>query len=282
MVTDGPYVYFADTGTHTVRRIDATSYQVTTVAGLVNSSGYVDGSGSAARFKGPTGLAISGSMLLVADNGNCRVRSIDLANGNMVATISGSSTCGNTDGTGTGASHSDMQSLATDGTTLWSAELYWNGARIRKITIGTGVVGQINTQQWAALLYTGGKLFASQNGAGIYTVDTGTGAQTRVAGGPNVWDTGCQDGTAFNARFGLIRAMDSDGTYLYAADTNCNAIRRIKLSDYSVTTISGSFSTPPRDLDGSLGTALFYAPTGLVITTQGTFVGNSYGIRLMH
>jgi outer membrane protein assembly factor BamB len=175
-----------------------------------------------------------------------------------------------------------MQSLATDGTTLWSAELYWNGARIRKITIGTGVVGQINTQQWAALLYTGGKLFASQNGAGIYTVDTGTGAQTRVAGGPNVWDTGCQDGTAFNARFGLIRAMDSDGTYLYAADTNCNAIRRIKLSDYSVTTISGSFSTPPRDLDGSLGTALFYAPTGLVITTQGTFVGNSYGIRLMH
>jgi sugar lactone lactonase YvrE len=73
-------LYVADTGGHTVRRIDLATGDVTTLAGQAGQTGSVDGVGAAARFNFPNGLAGDGAgHLYVADEGDNTIRRIDLA-----------------------------------------------------------------------------------------------------------------------------------------------------------------------------------------------------------
>src|SRR5664280_277648 len=63
-------VYVADTLNHTLRKVTSAGV-VSTLAGTPGSSGSTDGTGSAAQFQGPQGLAIdSASNLYVADTNN--------------------------------------------------------------------------------------------------------------------------------------------------------------------------------------------------------------------
>jgi hypothetical protein len=67
-------LYVADTDNHLLRRI-APSGAVSTLAGLAGSSGNADGTGSAARFNFPTGLAVSSAGdVYLADTGNKTIR----------------------------------------------------------------------------------------------------------------------------------------------------------------------------------------------------------------
>ena len=63
-------VYVADTNNHTIRKIAAGGV-VTTLAGLAGSFGGTDGTGNAARFNSPRGMAVDGAgTLYVADTNN--------------------------------------------------------------------------------------------------------------------------------------------------------------------------------------------------------------------
>ena len=67
-------IYVADPGNYTVRRISQNG-TVTTVAGLAGQSGFVDGSGSGARFGYPSALALDRlGNLYVADLKNAAIR----------------------------------------------------------------------------------------------------------------------------------------------------------------------------------------------------------------
>lgn len=78
-------VYVADTGNHVIRRI-ARDGTVTTLAGLPGQPGWVDGTGAAARFNAPTGVALhADGSLWVADHDNEAIRRIDL--GGQVTTV---------------------------------------------------------------------------------------------------------------------------------------------------------------------------------------------------
>ncbi|MEM7184165.1 MAG: hypothetical protein AAF518_24920 [Spirochaetota bacterium] len=77
MVSFGQHFYVADFGNHTIRRIDATTGEVTTVAGLAGTSGTADGTGTAAKFKNPTALATDGTYLYVGDFSNYTLRRIE-------------------------------------------------------------------------------------------------------------------------------------------------------------------------------------------------------------
>lgn len=69
-------IYVADSYSHTIRKI-TTNGAVTTIAGLGNASGYVDGVGSVARFNTPTGICCDfDGNIYVADSLNRRVRKI--------------------------------------------------------------------------------------------------------------------------------------------------------------------------------------------------------------
>ena len=60
-------VYVADTGNHTIRKVTPAGV-VTTLAGLAGSLGSADGTGSAARFNYPAGVAVdSAGNVYVAD-----------------------------------------------------------------------------------------------------------------------------------------------------------------------------------------------------------------------
>jgi DNA-binding beta-propeller fold protein YncE len=88
MSPDGTTLYV--TGNQTVRRIDIATAAVTTIAGAAGQTGYVDATGSAARFYIPNGLAVKadGTTLYVADSMNCRIRAINLST-NAVTTLAG-------------------------------------------------------------------------------------------------------------------------------------------------------------------------------------------------
>ncbi len=69
-------LYVADLADHTIRRITPTGV-VTTLAGTSGAAGFVDGSGSAARFRNPRDIAIApAGDLYVADRNNEAVRKV--------------------------------------------------------------------------------------------------------------------------------------------------------------------------------------------------------------
>ncbi|MBJ6108981.1 hypothetical protein JAO73_08170 [Hymenobacter sp. BT523] len=78
----------------------ATTATVTTLAG--STVGYLDATGTAARFNSPTGVACDGVNAFVADQSNHRIRQVVLATG-VVTTLAGNSTFGFADGVGTAA-----------------------------------------------------------------------------------------------------------------------------------------------------------------------------------
>ena len=80
-------VYVADSGNHTIRRID-TQGVVSTWAGTPGQCGGVDGVGAAARFCGPLGLTVGPSGdVFVADTSTHTIRRIGA--GGVVSTYAG-------------------------------------------------------------------------------------------------------------------------------------------------------------------------------------------------
>src|SRR5439155_1336119 len=92
-------VYVADTYNYTVRKITPAGV-VTTIAGAAGVFGSADGSGSAARFSAPAGIAVdSAGNLYVADTYNQTIRKVTSAG--VVTTLAGTAgVTGSADGTG--------------------------------------------------------------------------------------------------------------------------------------------------------------------------------------
>lgn len=129
--TDGSYLYAVDGELHNIRRISLKTAAVTTLAGsATGEAGYLDGLGTAARFNKPTGVCTDGNSLYVADQGNRRIRKVDLSTG-RVSTLAGSGDSGNANGLGTAASFKLPQGVTTDGTNVYVSDI--GNANIRKI-----------------------------------------------------------------------------------------------------------------------------------------------------
>ncbi len=177
-------VIIADTGSHTIRRI-AAGGGITTVAGLAGSLGNSDGTGPAARFSAPEGVAVDGTgNIYVADTGNHTIRKITPAG--AVSTFAGQAgMSGTSDGIGAGARFQFPSDLALDGSgNLYVADT--DNHTIRKV---------------------------SPAGA------TGT-----VAGQPGVNGSADGVGTSARFYFPTGIAVDTAGD-VYVADTNNDTIR---------------------------------------------------------
>jgi DNA-binding beta-propeller fold protein YncE len=119
------------TGNHRIIQITISEdgdKQVRLLAGSPDGdSGDVDGTGSDARFKFPSGLALDGNTLYVADTENNKIKKINIAN-QEVSTL---------DLTGASLPLKKPSGLALDGSgNLYVAEA--GGNRISKITLSTG------------------------------------------------------------------------------------------------------------------------------------------------
>src|SRR5215470_10182099 len=102
-------VYVADQGNDTIRKVTAAGV-VTTLAGTAGITGSADGTGAAARFNAPFGVAVNGAgIVYVADSFNQTIRKITAAG--VVTTLAGSAGVrGSADGTGAAARFSDPTS----------------------------------------------------------------------------------------------------------------------------------------------------------------------------
>lgn len=180
-------IYVADTFTHTVRKITSGGI-VTTLAGTNAVSGSSDGSGAAARFSGPAGVAVDASgMVYVADTGNSTIRKITASG--VVTTLAGlPGVGGSNDGTGGNALFSQPTSLVVDTNgTVYVADT--GNDLIRKVTSAgvvtllagvPGIAGLSDGVGLDALLDQPHGMALDGNG-NLYVADTGNAALRKIA-----------------------------------------------------------------------------------------------------
>ena len=125
-------LWIADTGNHTVRRIDADG-KVTTVAGTPGVCGSTDGRGGLARFCSPQDVEVDEwDNVYVVDTGNSTIRMIKP--GGDVTTLAGQAgQCGAADGSPTVSRLCAPSGIAVEGNDLYIADT--GNATVRRINL---------------------------------------------------------------------------------------------------------------------------------------------------
>ena len=207
------------------------------IAGGLGGPGFADGTGTEARFAGPTAITSDGTgNLFVADADNESVRKIVLATG-AVTTLAGRKDGQVADGTGTAAGFADPTGITSDG----AGKLYvLDGDAIRKIDVATAAVSTLTDQTGnqvpgkGTAIGTDGKgaLFVASAADGttaarIRRIDVATGTTTTLA-----------DRTGASLRFDSVYDLISDGAgSVYAADGS--VVDNIGIATGAVTTLAG-------------------------------------------
>jgi sugar lactone lactonase YvrE len=114
-------VALSDLTHSTVSILDPATGAVTPVAGSADTPGFADGSGSAAQFNRPYGLAqASDGALLVADQNNHVIRRVTLDG--TVTTFAGTGSAGNDNGPAASASFNAPEAIAVVGDDVYVAD----------------------------------------------------------------------------------------------------------------------------------------------------------------
>lgn len=134
-------LYVADTGNSIIRKITASTGAVSTLAGSSGINGAQDGTGTAARFDLPTGVAVDASgNVYVTDLINHTIRKVTSAG--VVTTFAGTAgSSGSTNGTGTAARFKEPYGIAIDSAGNLYVTDYANSL-VRKVT-PAGVVSTL-------------------------------------------------------------------------------------------------------------------------------------------
>jgi sugar lactone lactonase YvrE len=311
-------VFVADEGNNTVRRISPEG-TVTTVAGVLPSRGNADGTGAAARFSSPNGLAIDTTgNVYVADTDNATIRKISSAN--AVSTLAGDparqSVCNVVDGTGAAARFCNPVGIAVDAagnsyvteeqllmirkvsaagqvTTIKSlprgdgrfplslssvavdgaSNIYYISISVsipslQKLTpagIDSNISCGVNCKPNAVTTDNAGNVYVAANGTIKRIAPDGT--VLTLAGDASVERLGSTDGTGAAARFynPLAIATDNKGN-IFVADTGNHTVRKVTSAGV-VTTIAGKAGVSGATIGALPG--LLNSPRGIVIDSAG-------------
>jgi hypothetical protein len=232
----GTTIYVADYSNDLIREI--TGGIVTTLAGT-GSAGSANGTGTAASFTNPFGVAVDSSgNVYVADTNNSLIRKITAG---VVTTLAGSGTQGSANGIGTAAQFTLPRGIAVDSSgNVYVADTGNN--MIREISPG-GVVTTLAGQTTAgstnatgtAASFSSPYAIAVDSSAFLYVADFGNNMIRKITPGGVVTTLAGQltagsanaTGTAasFNGPQGI--AVDANG-HVYVGDSNNNLIRVIQ------------------------------------------------------
>lgn len=288
VVADGSgNLFVADRDNSVIRRITPTG-DVTTFAGTAGSTGSADGTGSAARFNHPEGLAIDGSgTLYVSDTGNRTIRKITSAG--VVTTLAGTpGGYGNNDATGAAATFAHPQALAVDASgNVYVIDPY--SSVLRKVSSagvvttlageafkagnsdGTGTAAHFNAPQGLAISASG-ELYVADTGSHTLRKVTSAGVVTLFAG--TAAARGLKDATGSEARFyepsGL--AFDASGN-LWVAELGNRTVRKVTSAQAAATEAGGA--NPAATQDGTGAAASFRQPAALVVVSGTVYILDS-------
>jgi sugar lactone lactonase YvrE len=192
--------------------------------------------GTGALLLSPSGIALSGSHLYVADTGNKVIRLITK------------------NGVHSGIS-STLAGVGTNG--------YVNGAAL--------TVAAFSSPTGIAISSSGDVFVTDTNNCVVRKISSGQ-VSTFAGAGPT--SCGGADGTTTSAQFNGPTGITIDvSNNLYVADTVSNKIRRITPQGV-VTTIAGSGASGSADGTGS--SATFNTPTGIAVDTNGNIFVTEY------
>jgi sugar lactone lactonase YvrE len=255
-------LFFSDTFNHRIRRVDARSGAISTVAGN-GEPGYAGDGGPArdASLNEPYGIAIDrAGNIFVADRLNRRVRRIDAASGTITTLAgTGDAAYGGDGGPAARAGLAEPNGLAFDaaGRHLYITDVADHRVRIVDLAAGTietfagtgkgehsgdggpardaGVFGARAVKLGA----DGTVYILERQGSSLRAVDPATGVITTIAG-TGARGFGGDGGPALEAVFDAPKemAIDRDGG-LIIVDTENHAIRRIERRTGIVTLIAG-------------------------------------------
>jgi sugar lactone lactonase YvrE len=261
-------VYVADYGNDMIRKITPGG-KVSTLAGS-GIQGSVNGTGEAASFDRPSGLAVDASgNVYVADAGNSLIREVSPSG--VVTTIAGGDTTGAVNGPGASATFNYPTGVALDA----SGNLYVADAGnnlIRLISNGTvsifagsltdttlnfnnptGVAVDLNNNVYVAGYLNDDILKITQ--AGVIATFAG-------AGSP-----GSTNGQGTNASFYYPSSVATDAAgNVYVADEVNNLIRKITPGGL-VSTLAGNGTAGAADSTGTA--ASFNGPAGIAVDAAG-------------
>src|SRR5437762_622934 len=309
-------LFIADDCDYVIRRVDASTGIISTVAG--NGTWGYSGDGApatAAKLAGPAGVAVDGAgNLFIADEFNRRVRRVDAAT-QVITTVAGNGTFGfsGDGGPATSAELDGPTGVAVDSAgNLFIADNF--NLRIRRVDAGTQVINtvagngtfdfsgdggpatsaQLNAPTGVAVDNTGNLFIADMRNARIRRVDAATQGITTVAGTGTVAYS--QDGapaTSAELYAPYDSAVDPAGN-LFIADgfpvgtAGDNRIRRVDAATQIMTTAAGkpgandcskciTFSG-----DGGAATsAQLYEPLGVALDGAGNlFIADTYNERI--
>lgn len=232
----GNVYYVADNNNHEIRKIDGTTWQVTTVVGT-GLPGCLEGIGTAAVLNGPEGLTSDAAgNLYVADAVNGYIRKIDAATFQTSA-FAGARRTGLVNGQGTDALFAAPNGLAMDGTgTLWICD---EGNKVIRKMDPTGnvttVTGSYTTATATTANFTDPYTLTVDNAGNVYVIDrinATTLKVVKIAAGvaTEVALTGATPALTNGSR-GL--AVSPDGTALYVA--NAASIQKFDLGTLAQT-----------------------------------------------
>ncbi|MCB1857856.1 MAG: redoxin domain-containing protein [Gammaproteobacteria bacterium] len=177
--------------------------------------GHADGNAINARFSSPQGIVINGNKIYVADTGNHLIRALDIVSED-VTTIAGDS----------------------------SMEQPRQG-KFKAMEIGL-------RSPWG-LAIKDEKLYIAMAGSHqIWRLNLATGELSDYAGSGR---EGLQDGSLSTSRFSQPSGLSIQGDWLFVADAEDSAIRRINLKDEKVETLVGAGLFDFGDVDGSFDEA---------------------------
>ena len=225
-------LFFADAGNNVVRRVDAFSGLISTVAGTIGQHGYTGDTGPAntATFNTPNGISFDANgNLYIADTGNHVIRLVNTSG--IITTVAG---------TGTPGFNGDNQ---------------------------PAIKAQLNSPWSATPIAGGGFYIADQQNSRIRRVDA-SGNITTTAGSTAGFagDNGPATQAQLDQPAGVL--VDVAGN-IYIADSGNNRVRRINPTTGVITTFAGNGSESFSGDAGPADQAGVYGPYAFALDSQG-------------
>ncbi len=293
-------LYLSDTNNNRVRRVDATSGVIATVAGN-GTPGFSGDGGLAtnAMVSSPAGLLLDGAgNIYFADSGNSAVRRVDGVSG-IITTVAGTGTVqgySGDNGAATSAKLTVPEDVALDASLNLLIADTGNNV-IRRVAAGTGLIstvagtgaaafsgdGGIATsatldQPWGVATWPDGSFYiADMSNNRIRKVDAGGMISTLAGTGSTGFNGDGLAATSTNLNAPASVVLDPAGN-LYIADSGNNRVRQRNTSTGVIETLAGTGSSQFSGDTQPANVANLYGPYSLYLDGP----GNLYISDLFH